>query len=113
MNSKTHQFQGSTNAGRLIGAIAGRKLNSFTAELGGKAPVIVFGKTNNSDGILRVYLHLVDNANINVAVNGVTFGSFIASGQVSVGKHYLELLLNPASDMYRSNQNLGSALHYG
>jgi acyl-CoA reductase-like NAD-dependent aldehyde dehydrogenase len=34
---------GSTGAGRAIGAVAGQKLNSFTAELGGKAAVIVFG----------------------------------------------------------------------
>lgn len=58
---------GGTPAGRAIGAIAGRNLAHFTAELGGKAPLIVFEK-----------------ANIDLAVNGIAFGSFIASGQTCV-----------------------------
>ncbi|KAM3424717.1 hypothetical protein BST61_g6704 [Cercospora zeina] len=58
---------GGTPSGRAIGAIAGGNLAHFTAELGGKAPVIVTG-----------------NANLELAVNGVTFGSFIASGQTCV-----------------------------
>ncbi|KAH6693681.1 aldehyde dehydrogenase-like protein [Plectosphaerella plurivora] len=58
---------GGTVAGRAIGAIAGGNLARFTAELGGKAPVIVF-----------------DDAGVDVAVNGIVFGSFIASGQTCV-----------------------------
>lgn len=58
---------GSTNAGKAIGAVAGAKLNPFTAELGGKAPLIVFEK-----------------ANLDMAVNGIAFGSFIASGQTCI-----------------------------
>ncbi|KAH7116262.1 betaine aldehyde dehydrogenase [Dendryphion nanum] len=58
---------GGTPAGRAIGAIAGRNLAHFTAELGGKAPLIIF-----------------EQANIDLAVNGVVFGSFIASGQTCV-----------------------------
>ncbi|KAK4551521.1 hypothetical protein LTR86_011128 [Recurvomyces mirabilis] len=58
---------GGTPAGRAIGAIAGSNLAAFTAELGGKAPVIV-----------------TRNANIDAAVNGVAFGSFIASGQTCI-----------------------------
>lgn len=58
---------GSTGAGRAIGAIAGTKLNNFTAELGGKAPLIVF-----------------EQADIDLAVNGIAFGSFIASGQTCI-----------------------------
>ncbi|KAF2738953.1 aldehyde dehydrogenase-like protein [Polyplosphaeria fusca] len=58
---------GGTPAGRAIGAIAGGNLAHFTAELGGKAPLIVFGE-----------------ANIEAAVNGIAFGSFIASGQTCV-----------------------------
>jgi acyl-CoA reductase-like NAD-dependent aldehyde dehydrogenase len=42
---KCLQAKGSTGAGRAIGAIAGQKLNSYTAELGGKAPLVVFGKS--------------------------------------------------------------------
>lgn len=58
---------GGTPAGRAIGAIAGANLAHFTAELGGKAPLIVFEK-----------------ADIDAAVNGIVFGSFIASGQTCV-----------------------------
>ena len=58
---------GGTPAGRAIGAIAGKNLAHYTAELGGKAPLIVFEK-----------------ASIDAAVNGIAFGSFIASGQTCV-----------------------------
>jgi acyl-CoA reductase-like NAD-dependent aldehyde dehydrogenase len=58
---------GGTVAGRAIGAIAGANLSRFTAELGGKAPVIV-----------------LDDADVDVAVNGIVFGSFVASGQTCV-----------------------------
>lgn len=58
---------GGTPAGRAIGAIAGRNLAHYTAELGGKAPLIVF-----------------EQAHLGLAVNGIAFGSFIASGQTCV-----------------------------
>ena len=58
---------GGTPSGRAIGAVAGGNLAKFTAELGGKAPVIV-----------------TSNANLELAVNGVAFGSFVASGQTCV-----------------------------
>ncbi|KAK5113613.1 hypothetical protein LTR85_010842 [Meristemomyces frigidus] len=58
---------GGTPSGRAIGAIAGANLAHLTAELGGKAPVIV-----------------TKHANVDLAVNGVCFGSFIASGQTCV-----------------------------
>ncbi|KAJ4368377.1 hypothetical protein N0V83_006734 [Neocucurbitaria cava] len=58
---------GGTPAGRAIGAIAGRNLAHYTAELGGKAPLIVFEK-----------------AHVDLTVNGIVFASFIASGQTCV-----------------------------
>lgn len=58
---------GGTPSGRAIGAIAGGNLAKYTAELGGKAPVIV-----------------TKNANLELAVNGVAFGSFMASGQTCI-----------------------------
>jgi acyl-CoA reductase-like NAD-dependent aldehyde dehydrogenase len=58
---------GGTPAGRAIGAIAGRNLAHYTAELGGKAPLIVF-----------------EQAHVDLAVNGIVFASFIASGQTCV-----------------------------
>ncbi|KAL4076175.1 aldehyde dehydrogenase domain-containing protein [Scleroderma citrinum] len=56
-----------TQTGRAIGAMVGSNLAAFTAELGGKAPIIVF-----------------DDADLVSAVNGVSFASFIASGQTCV-----------------------------
>ncbi|KAJ5855399.1 uncharacterized protein N7529_009343 [Penicillium soppii] len=58
---------GGTEAGRAIGKIVGGNLAKYTAELGGKAPLIVF-----------------EQADIDMAVNGIVFGSFIASGQTCV-----------------------------
>ncbi|KAJ5715542.1 Aldehyde dehydrogenase C-terminal [Penicillium malachiteum] len=58
---------GGTAAGKAIGSIVGGNLSKYTAELGGKAPLIVFEK-----------------ANVDVAVNGIAFGSYIASGQTCV-----------------------------
>ncbi|KAK3312797.1 aldehyde dehydrogenase domain-containing protein [Apodospora peruviana] len=58
---------GGTAAGRAIGEIVGRNLAVYTAELGGKAPLVVF-----------------EDADIDAAVNGIAFGSFIASGQTCV-----------------------------
>lgn len=58
---------GSTAAGRAIGRVAGGNLARFTAELGGKAPLVVFG-----------------DADVQAAVNGIAFGAFVASGQTCV-----------------------------
>lgn len=58
---------GGTAAGRAIGEIVGRNLAVYTAELGGKAPLVVF-----------------ELADIDAAVNGIAFGAFIASGQTCV-----------------------------
>ncbi|KAF8467109.1 aldehyde dehydrogenase [Russula ochroleuca] len=56
-----------TDTGRVLGSIAGGNLAAFTAELGGKAPIIVF-----------------DDADVPSTVNGAAFASFIASGQTCV-----------------------------
>ncbi|GAA6040903.1 hypothetical protein JCM8097_003179 [Rhodosporidiobolus ruineniae] len=64
---KKVDLTGGTAGGRAIGEIVGRNLASYTAELGGKAPIVVF-----------------ENVNLQMAVNGVAFASFIASGQTCV-----------------------------
>ncbi|EPQ59090.1 aldehyde dehydrogenase [Gloeophyllum trabeum ATCC 11539] len=56
-----------TATGRALGSIIGSNLATFTAELGGKAPIIVF-----------------DDADVESAVNGAAFASFVASGQTCV-----------------------------
>ncbi|KAI0157151.1 aldehyde dehydrogenase [Hypoxylon sp. FL1284] len=58
---------GGTVAGRAIGGIVGGNLARYTAELGGKAPLIVF-----------------ETADVQLAVNGIAFGSYIASGQTCI-----------------------------
>ncbi|KAI0004391.1 aldehyde dehydrogenase [Xylariaceae sp. FL0662B] len=58
---------GGTAAGRAIGRIVGGNLARYTAELGGKAPLVVF-----------------ESADVQMAVNGIAFGSFIASGQTCI-----------------------------
>ncbi|KAJ7498657.1 aldehyde dehydrogenase [Mycena latifolia] len=56
-----------THTGRLLGSTVGHNLAAFTAELGGKAPIVVFA-----------------DADIPSTVNGVAFAAFVASGQTCV-----------------------------
>jgi acyl-CoA reductase-like NAD-dependent aldehyde dehydrogenase len=58
---------GGTETGRVVAANAGRSLIPITAELGGKAPVIIF-----------------DDVEIERAVAGALFAAFIATGQTCV-----------------------------
>ncbi|KAF5388081.1 hypothetical protein D9615_000589 [Tricholomella constricta] len=61
------KIDASNQTGRAVGQAAGANVASFTAELGGKAPIVIF-----------------DDADIQSAVNGVAFASFVASGQTCV-----------------------------
>ena len=56
-----------TTTGRILGQVVGSNLAAYTAELGGKAPIVVF-----------------DDADLESAVNGAAFASFVASGQTCV-----------------------------
>ncbi|WP_433295288.1 aldehyde dehydrogenase family protein [Pseudonocardia sp. CA-142604] len=58
---------GGTDTGRVVAGNAGRSLIPVTAELGGKAPVIVF-----------------DDVDVDDAVAGALFAAFIATGQTCV-----------------------------
>ena len=58
---------GGTNTGRLVGAAAGANLAGVITELGGKAPMLIF-----------------DDADIDQAVNGAAFATFVASGQTCI-----------------------------
>lgn len=60
-------FTGGTETGRVIAANAGRSLIPTTAELGGKAPVVIF-----------------EDADIDQAVAGALFAAFVATGQTCV-----------------------------
>lgn len=58
-------FTGSTRVGRIIAAACAKHLKPAVLELGGKAPLVV-----------------LDDADIDAAVNGAAFGSFANSGQI-------------------------------
>lgn len=58
---------GGTKAGYALGALTGRNLIPYTAELGGKAPILV-----------------AEDADLRSAVIGAAFAAFIASGQTCV-----------------------------
>lgn len=58
---------GGTSTGRSVGAAAGANLASVISELGGKAPMIIF-----------------NDADIEQAVNGAAFATFVASGQTCI-----------------------------
>lgn len=60
-------FTGSTSTGRHLAHVAAEKLISTSLELGGKSPTIVF-----------------EDANIDIAVNGVIYGIFSSSGQACI-----------------------------
>ena len=55
---KKVDLTGGTTAGRAIGSVIGQGLKKYTAELGGKAPIIVFGtsvsKRDSGESVLAV-----------------------------------------------------------
>ncbi|OWT53377.1 salicylaldehyde dehydrogenase [Candidimonas nitroreducens] len=58
-------FTGSTRVGRIIGELAGRHLKRALLELGGKAPLVV-----------------LEDADLDQAVNAAAFGAFMNQGQI-------------------------------
>ncbi|RJL01146.1 aldehyde dehydrogenase family protein, partial [Paracoccus aestuarii] len=58
-------FTGSTKVGRIIARLAAEGLKPALLELGGKAPLIV-----------------LDDADVDAAVNGAAFGAFMNQGQI-------------------------------
>lgn len=58
-------FTGSTGVGRIIGRLAGENLKPSLLELGGKAPLVV-----------------LEDADLDGAVNAAIFGSFMNQGQI-------------------------------
>ena len=65
-------FTGSTVIGRRIGELAGRHLKPALLELGGKAPLLV-----------------LDDADIDAAVNAAVFGCFMNQGQICMSTERL------------------------
>jgi acyl-CoA reductase-like NAD-dependent aldehyde dehydrogenase len=69
---KRVNFTGSTKVGKIIGELSGRYLKPAILELGGKAPMVV-----------------LDDANIEDAVNGAAFGAFMNQGQICMSTERL------------------------
>ena len=69
---KRVNFTGSTKVGRIIGELCGRHLKPALLELGGKAPMVV-----------------LDDADIDAAVNGAIFGAFANMGQICMSTERL------------------------
>jgi benzaldehyde dehydrogenase (NAD) len=65
-------FTGSTRVGRIIGETAGRHLKPVLLELGGKAPFLV-----------------LDDADLDAAVDAAAFGAFVFQGQVCMSTERL------------------------
>jgi len=69
---KRVNFTGSTKVGRIIAELAGRHLKPALLELGGKAPLLV-----------------LDDADIDAAVNAAIFGAFMHQGQICMSTERL------------------------
>jgi acyl-CoA reductase-like NAD-dependent aldehyde dehydrogenase len=69
---KRINFTGSTRVGRIIAELAAKHLKPVLLELGGKAPLIV-----------------LDDADIDAAVNAAAFGAFINQGQICMSTERL------------------------
>lgn len=65
-------FTGSTGVGRLIGVRAAQNLKPALLELGGKAPMVI-----------------LDDADLEAAVNGAAFGAFMNQGQICMSTERL------------------------
>lgn len=65
-------FTGSTNVGRIIAKRAAESLKPVLLELGGKAPMVI-----------------LDDADLDAAVNGAAFGAFMNQGQICMSTERL------------------------
>ncbi|TGP54976.1 aldehyde dehydrogenase [bacterium M00.F.Ca.ET.230.01.1.1] len=69
---KRVNFTGSTKVGRIIAELSGRHLKPALLELGGKAPLVV-----------------LDDADVDAAVNAAVFGAFMHQGQICMSTERL------------------------
>lgn len=104
-------FTGSTEVGRIIGTMAAQNLKPALLELGGKAPLVV-----------------LDDADIDGAVNAAIFGAFMNQGQIcmsteriivdqSIADEFVAKLAERAAKLPAGNPReqvvLGSLVHEG
>ncbi len=89
-------FTGSTRVGRIIAETAARHIKPVLLELGGKAPLVI-----------------LDDANIEHAVNGAIFGAFMNQGQICMSTERLVVDSAIADDFVNSFAKRASALAVG
>jgi len=100
-------FTGSTQVGKKIGEICGRNLQIPSLELGGKNPLIV-----------------MDDANLDLAIEGALWGSFGTSGQrctstgniilhESIADRFIDTFLKRAKAIHIGNPNIEKDALYG
>lgn len=75
-------FTGSTAVGRIVGRLAGENLKPALLELGGKAPLLV-----------------LDDADIDGAVNAAIFGAFMNQGQICMSTERI-IVVEPVADVF-------------
>ncbi len=89
-------FTGSTKVGKIIAATCARYLKPVVLELGGKAPLIV-----------------LDDADLDDAVNGAAFGCFANSGQICMSTERIIVDQKVADEFVRKFAAKASSLPLG
>jgi benzaldehyde dehydrogenase (NAD) len=89
-------FTGSTRVGRLIAQVCAKHLKPAVLELGGKAPLVV-----------------LDDADIDAAVDGAAFGCFANSGQICMSTERIVVDEKVADEFVRKFVAKASALPVG
>jgi acyl-CoA reductase-like NAD-dependent aldehyde dehydrogenase len=93
---KRVNFTGSTRVGRIIAEEAGRHLKPVLLELGGKAPLVV-----------------LDDADLEGAVNAAVFGAFMNQGQICMSTEKIVVDAKVADEFVRRLAERAAALPYG
>lgn len=89
-------FTGSTNIGRIIGRISGENLKPALLELGGKAPFVV-----------------LEDADLDGAVNAAIFGSFMNQGQICMSTERIIVVEAVADAFIEKLAAKAASLPYG
>lgn len=89
-------FTGSTRVGRIIAGLAARHLKPVLLELGGKAPLIV-----------------LDDADLDAAVNAAAFGAFFNQGQICMSTERIVVDESVADEFVRKFAAKASSLPAG
>ena len=84
-------FTGSTRVGKIVAAVAAKYLKPVLLELGGKAPLLV-----------------LDDADLDEAVNGAAFGAFANSGQICMSTERIIVDAKVADALRRQARDQGA-----